>query len=133
MRRTVQPYRFAAVKVPSLRCALPCFELCMTHQITQRMQQLQYIVMAVAILAIYAKVLAAKPYYKKELPELLCWVTTIECAAFAVMLEYAIAYWVLPAAVDYVIMAMALCGIFLSVRLIVRRALRNEDVPWKDR
>ena len=96
-------------------------------------QQLQYIVMAVAILAIYAKVLAAKPYYKKELPELLCWVTTIECAAFAVMLEYAIAYWVLPAAVDYVIMAMALCGIFLSVRLIVRRALRNEDVPWKDR
>ena len=24
-------------------------------------------------------------------------------------------------------------GIFLSVRLIVRRATRNEDVPWKDR
>ncbi|MBR4040524.1 MAG: prolipoprotein diacylglyceryl transferase [Clostridia bacterium] len=96
-------------------------------------QQLQYIVMAVAILAIYARILAAKPYYKKELPELLCWVTTIECAAFVVMLEYAIAYWVLPAALDYLIMAMALCGIFLSVRLIVRRALRNEDVPWKDR
>jgi len=96
-------------------------------------QQIQYIAMAVAILAIYAKILAAKPYKKRELPELLCWVTTIECAAVIVMLEYAIDYWVLPAAVNYVIMAMAVCGIFLSVRLIVRRALRNEDVPWKDR
>lgn len=96
-------------------------------------QQIQHVVMAVAILAVYAKILAAKPYKKRELPELLCWVTAIECAAVVVMLEYAIDHWVLPAALDYVIMAMALCGIFLSVRLIVRRALRNEDVPWKDR
>ena len=96
-------------------------------------QQIQYLVMAVAILAVYAKILAAKPYYKKELPELLCWVTTMECAAVVVMLEYAIDHWVLPAALNYVIIAMAVCGIFLSVRLIVRRALRNEDVPWKDR
>ncbi|MBR5301608.1 MAG: prolipoprotein diacylglyceryl transferase [Clostridia bacterium] len=96
-------------------------------------QQIQYVVMAIAILAVYAKILAAKPYKKKELPELLCWITTIECAAVVVMLEYAIDYWMLPAALNYVIMAMAVCGIFLSVRLIVRRATRNEDVPWKDR
>ena len=96
-------------------------------------QQLQYIVTALAVLAVYAKILSEKPYYKKELPELLCWVTTIECVVVVLMLEYAIDHWVLPAALDYVIMAMAVCGIFLSVRLIVRRALRNEDVPWKDR
>ena len=96
-------------------------------------QQLLYIAMAFVFLAIYAKILAAKPYKKKEPIELLCWVTSIECALVIVMMEYAMDYWVLPAALDYVIMAMAVCGLFFSVRLIVRRATRNEDVPWKDR
>lgn len=96
-------------------------------------QQLQYMIMAFLILGVHAKILAAKPYKKRELPELLCWITSIECAAVVVMLEYAIDHWVLPAMLDYVIMAMAVCGIFLSVRLIVRRALRNEDIPWKER
>lgn len=96
-------------------------------------QQIQYMASAMAILAVYAKILAAKPYKKRELPELLCWVTTIECIAVVVMLEYAIDYWVLPAALNYVIMAMALCAVFLSVRLIVRRATRNEEIPWKER
>lgn len=96
-------------------------------------QQMLYILAALAIMRAYAKILAAKPYKKKEPTDLLCWIAAIECAVVIVMLEYAIDYWVLPAALDYVIMAMAVCGIFMPVRLVVRRALRNEDVPWKER
>ena len=59
--------------------------------------------------------------------------TAIECAAAVVLMEYAIDHWVLPAALDYVIMAMAAYGIFGSVRLVARRATRNEEVPWKER
>ena len=96
-------------------------------------QQIQHIAAAMVILWIYARILAAKPYKKKEPIELLCWITTIECALVIVMMEYAMDHWVLPAALDYVIMAMAVCGVFFSVRLVVRRANRNEDVPWKER
>lgn len=96
-------------------------------------QQLQYIVMALALLGVYAKILAAKPYKKKEPIELLCWVTAIECALVIVMMEYAMDHWVLPPELDYAILVMAACGIFFSVRLVVRRACRNEDVPWKDK
>ena len=96
-------------------------------------QQIQYIVFAIVILAIYAKILSEKPYKKKEPIELLCWVTVIECAAAVVLMEYAIDHWVLPAALDYLIMAMAVCGVFASVRLVARRACRDEEVPWKDR
>lgn len=97
-------------------------------------QQLQYIVMALALLGYYGKMLAAKPYHKKGEPvALLSWLTAIECAAAVVLMEYAIEHWVLPAALDYVILAMAACGVFAAVRLLVRRATRNEDVPWKDR
>ncbi len=96
-------------------------------------QQIQYIIIALVILAIYAKILSQKPYKKKEPIELLCWITTIECALVIVMMEYALDHWVLPAALDYLIMAMAVCGVFFSVRLVARRACRNEDVPWKDR
>lgn len=96
-------------------------------------QQIQYIAMALVILGKYAKILAAKPYKKKEPIELLCWITAIECALVIVMMEYAMDHWVLPAALDYLILAMAACGMFFSVRLVTRRACRNEDVPWKDR
>jgi len=96
-------------------------------------QQLQYMAAAFVLLAIYAKILSKKPYKKKEPIELLCWITTIECAVVVVLMEYAMDNWVLPAALDYLIMAMAACGIFFSVRLVVRRACRNEDVPWKNR
>lgn len=96
-------------------------------------QQIQHIVMALVILGVYAKILAAKPYKKKEPIELLCWITSIECALVIVMMEYAMDHWVLPAALDYLILAMAVCGMFFSVRLVARRACRNEDVPWKDR
>jgi len=96
-------------------------------------QQILYIAAALMFMSVYAKILAAKPYKKKEPTDLLCWITAIECAVVIVMLEYAIDYWVLPAALDYVIMAMAVCGIFMPVRLVVRRALRNEDIPWKER
>jgi len=96
-------------------------------------QQIQYIAIALVILGIYAKILSEKPYKKKEPIELLCWITAIECAAAVVLMEYAMDHWVLPAALDYLIMAMAACGVFVSVRLVTRRACRNEDVPWKDR
>ena len=96
-------------------------------------QQVQYMVIALAVLGVYAKILSQKPYKKKEPIELLCWVTAIECAAAVVLMEYAVDYWVLPAALDYLIMARAICGVFFSVRLVVRRACRNEDIPWKDR
>lgn len=96
-------------------------------------QQIQYIVIAMVILGVYAKILAAKPYKKKEPIELLCWITAIECALVIVMMEYAMDHWVLPAALDYAILVMAACGVFFAVRLVVRRACRNEDVPWKDK
>lgn len=96
-------------------------------------QQIQYIVIAMVFQGVYAKILAAKPYKKKEPIELLCWITAIECALVIVMMEYAMDHWVLPAALDYAILAMAACGVFFSMRLVVRRACRNEDVPWKDR
>lgn len=96
-------------------------------------QQIQYLVISLALLGVYAKILSEKPYKKKEPIELICWITAIECALVIVMMEYAIDHWVLPAALDYVIMAMALCGVFFAVRLVTRRATRNEDVPWKDR
>ena len=97
-------------------------------------QQIFYIVIALALLGYYAGMLAEKPYYKKREPvALLGWITAIECAAAIVLMEYAIDHWVLPAALDYVIMAMAAYGIFGSVRLVARRATRNEDVPWKER
>lgn len=97
-------------------------------------QQIQYIVMALVLLGYYGKMLAEKPYHKKGEPvALLSWLTAIECAAAVVLMEYAIDHWVLPVALDYVILAMAACGVFAAVRLLVRRATRNEDVPWKDR
>lgn len=96
-------------------------------------QQVQYLIMALVIHKIYAKILSEKPYKKKEPTDILCWITIIECVAAVVLMEYAIDHWVLPAALDYLIMAMALCGVFLPVRLVTRRALRNEDVPWKER
>ena len=96
-------------------------------------QQIQYIVMALVFLGIYAKMLSEKPYHKKDITGMLSWITSIECAAAIVLMEYAIDHWVLPAALDYLIMAMAACGVFLSVRLVARKATRNEDVPWKNR
>ena len=96
-------------------------------------QQIQYLALALAALYVYTKLYYQKPYKKKEPTEVLCWITAIECAAAVVLMEYAITHWVLPAALDYVIMAMALCGVFMPVRLMVRRALRDEEVPWKDR
>lgn len=96
-------------------------------------QQAQYLIMALVVYRIYAKILSEKPYKKKEPTDILCAITIIECAAVVVLMEYAIDYYVLPAALDYLIMAMALCGVFLPVRLVARRALRNEEVPWKDR
>lgn len=96
-------------------------------------QQIQYLAFALAILYVYTKIYYAKPYKKREPTEMLCWITAVECALAVVLMEYAIAYWVLPAALDYVIMAMAVCGVFMPVRLMVRRALRDEEVPWKDR
>ncbi len=95
-------------------------------------QQALYMIAILAIMGVYAKILAEKPYKKKEPTDILCWITIIECAAVVVLMEYAIDYWVLPAALDYLIMAMALCRMFLPVRLVVRRALRNEDIPWKE-
>jgi hypothetical protein len=78
--------------------------------------------------------LAEKPYHNKKEPiAMLGWITAIECAAAIVLMEYAIDHWVLPAALDYVIMAMAAYGVFASVRLVARRATRNEEVPWKER
>ena len=88
---------------------------------------------ALIVLAVYARILSQKPYKKKEPIELLCWITFIECVAAVALMEYAIDKWTLPVFLDYGIMAMALCGMFASVRLVVRRACRNEDVPWKDR
>lgn len=96
-------------------------------------QQIQYLVLALVILFVYTKMYYAKPYKKKEPTEILCWITAVECALAVVLMEFAIEYWVLPAALDYVIMAMAVCGVFMPVRLMVRRALRDEEVPWKDR
>ena len=97
-------------------------------------QQIFYIALALALLGYYARMLAEKPYHNKREPAaLLGWITAIECAAAIVLMEYAIDHWVLPAALDYVILAMAACGVFASVRLVARRATRNEDVPWKDR
>lgn len=95
-------------------------------------QQIQYMAIVLVIMGVYAKILEQKPYKKKEPTDILCWITIIECAAAVVLMEYAIDHWVLPAALDYLIMAMALCGMFMPVRLIVRRALRNEDIPWKE-
>ena len=97
-------------------------------------QQICYIIMALIMLGYYSKMLSEKPYHKKGEPvALLGWVTAIECAAAVVLMEYAIDHWVLPAALDYVIMAMAAYGVFGSVRLVARRATRNEEVPWKER
>lgn len=97
-------------------------------------QQIFYIAVALGMLGYYAKMLAEKPYHKKGEPAaLLGWITAIECAAAVVLMEYAIDHWVLPAALDYVILAMAACGVFLSVRLVARKATRNEDVPWKEK
>lgn len=97
-------------------------------------QQIFYMAVALGMLGYYAKVLAEKPYHKKREPAaLLGWITAIECAAAVLLMEYAIDHWVLPAALDYVILAMAACGVFLSVRLVARRATRNEEVPWKER
>ena len=96
-------------------------------------QQIQYMIMALVFLGFYAKMLAEKPYHKKDITGMLSWITAIECVAAIVLMEYAIDHWVLPAALDYLIMAMAVCGVFLSVRLVARKATRNEDVPWKDR
>ena len=98
-----------------------------------RVQQVQCAVFALIVLAVYARILSQKPYKKKEPIELLCWITFIECVAAVALMEYAIDKWTLPVFLDYGIMAMALCGMFASVRLVVRRACRNEDVPWKDR
>lgn len=96
-------------------------------------QQIQFLLLALVILYAYTKIYYAKPYKKKEPTEILCWITAVECALAVVLMEFAIEYWVLPAALDYVIMAMAVCGVFMPVRLMVRRALRDEEVPWKDR
>lgn len=98
-----------------------------------RVQQLQCAVFMLIVLAVHARILSRKPYHKFEPAEFLCWITFIECVAVVALMEYAIDKWTVPVYVDYVIMAMALCGMFASVRLIVRRALRNEDVPWKER
>ncbi len=98
-----------------------------------RVQQVQCALFMAIVLAVHARILAKKPYKKKEPIELLCWITFVECVAAVVLMEYAIDKWTLPVYLDYGIMAMALCGMFASVRLIVRRALRNEDVPWKNR
>ena len=95
-------------------------------------QQIQCMLIALAVMRAYAKILAQKPYKKKEPTDILCWITIIECVAAVVLMEFAIDHWVLPAALDYLIMAMALCGMFMPVRLVVRRALRNEDIPWKE-
>ena len=98
-----------------------------------RVQQVQCALFALVILAVYARILSQKPYKKKEPTELLCWFTFIECVTVVALMEYAIDKWTLPVFLDYGIMAMALCGMFAPVRLIVRRACRNEDMPWKDR
>lgn len=95
-------------------------------------QQIQHLITALAVMGVYAKILSEKPYKKKEPTDVLCWITIIECVAAVILMEFAIDYWVLPAALDYLIMAMALCGVFMPVRLVVRRALRNEDIPWKE-
>ena len=97
-------------------------------------QQLFYIAAALGLLGYYANVLAHKPYHNKKEPiGLLGWITAIECAAAVLLMEYAIDHWVLPAALDYVILAMAACGVFLSVRLVARKATRNEEIPWKEK
>ena len=98
-----------------------------------RVQQLQCVIFALVILAVYTRILLQKPYKKKGPAELLCWVMFIEGVAVVALMEYAIDKWTLPVMLDYGIMIMALCGMGAAVRLIVRRACRNENVPWKER
>ncbi|MBR4878147.1 MAG: prolipoprotein diacylglyceryl transferase, partial [Rhodocyclaceae bacterium] len=98
-----------------------------------RVQQVQCALFMLVVLAVHTRILSRKPYQKNGPVRLLSWITFLECTAAVVLMEYAIDKWTLPVFLDYIIMAMALCGMFASVRLIVRRALRNEDVPWKER